>query len=192
MRIVGGRWAEQELISPGDRVRPTHEVVRVRWMERMGAQLAEARIVDLFAGSGALGLEALSRGAAAVDFVENGNSALHALKANVMARKLRALRRGQRPSRARPSARIFKRDAIVFSRSLSAQAYDLAFADPPYGSKKLDRVVEQWHAVPFASMLIVEHAADYAVPKGVWTFTHENSRVTAYAAPEAPEATSPS
>ena len=102
------------------------------------------------------------------------------------------MRRGLRPTRARPSARIFKRDAIVFCRNLSPQSYDLAFADPPYGSKKLDRVVEQWHAVPFAAMLIVEHAADYAVRPGVWTFTHENSRVTAYAAPETPDAVSPS
>lgn len=180
MRIVGGVWAEQRLVSPGARVRPTHEVVRVRWMDRIEAQLDGARVVDLFAGSGALGIEALSRGAAAVDFVENGGSALHALKANVTARKLRPLRRGQRPSRARPSARIFKRDAIVFSEGLDAGAYDLAFADPPYGSRKLDRVVEAWHAVPFATLLVVEHAIDHVVPRGAWSFSHESSRVTAY------------
>lgn len=186
MRITGGVWAEKSLMSPGDRVRPTHEEVRLRWMDRMAELLPEARVVDLFAGSGSLGLEALSRGAASVDFVENGGAALHALKANVTARKLRPLRRGQRPSRAHPSARIFKRDAIVFSEGLSAGAYDLAFADPPYGSRKLDRVIEAWQAVPFAAVLVIEHAVDHAVPRGAWSFTHESTRVTAYVSGEAP------
>ncbi|MGK0362168.1 MAG: 16S rRNA (guanine966-N2)-methyltransferase [Bradymonadia bacterium] len=184
MRIVGGNWGGQVLISPGERVRPTHETVRVRWMDRITEQLAGARIVDLFAGSGALGLEALSRGAAAVDFIENGSSALHALKANVTARKLRPLRRGQQPSSRRRSARIFKRDAIVFSGNLDADAYDIAFADPPYGSRKLDRVLQRWQTVPFAKMLIIEHAVDHAVPQGVWSFTHESSTVTAYISPD--------
>ena len=190
MRITGGAWAEQPLVSPGVRVRPSHEAVRVRWMDRLTAQLPDARIVDLFAGSGALGLEALSRGAASVDFIENGSSALHALKANVTARKLRPLRRGQRPSKGRPSARVFKRDAIVFCEGLSANAYDLAFADPPYGSRKLERILQRWQAVPFAAMLVVEHAVDHEVPRGIWSFTHESSRVTAYAAADSPEAPS--
>ncbi len=179
MRIVSGLWAGQTLFSPGRRVRPTHEAVRVLWMEHLGEHLAGARIVDLFAGSGALGLEALSRGAATVDFVENGTSALHALKANVAARKLRPPERRRDP--ARKSARVFKHDAVQFATRLSAGAYDLAFADPPYGSRKLDLVVEQWHRVPFAPILVVEHAADHVVRPGRARLSHEDTALTIYA-----------
>jgi len=87
MRIVSGKWAGRDLVSPGQSIRPTAEAVRDRWLEILSDSLEGARVLDLFAGSGALGLEALSRGAASVDFVENGSASLHALKANV-ARKL--------------------------------------------------------------------------------------------------------
>ena len=83
MRIVAGKHAGRRLTSPGRRVRPTGESVRDRWLGRLAEELGGARVLDLFAGSGALGLEALSRGAKSADFVENGAEALHALKANV-------------------------------------------------------------------------------------------------------------
>ena len=108
--------------------------------------------MDLFAGTGALGLEAMSRGASRVDFVENGPASLHALKANVAA------------LRVRKKTRIFKRDTIPFVEALEAGSYDVAFADPPYGSRKLDRVVEQWLRVPFSRILTVEHDRDHQVP----------------------------
>jgi 16S rRNA (guanine966-N2)-methyltransferase len=101
-----------------------------------------------------LGLEALSRGAASVDFVENGPEALHALKANVA-----ALREKKR-------TRIFKRDAIPFSWALEEHAYDIAFVDAPYGSKKVDRIVSTWADCRFARILGVEHAKDHELPNG--------------------------
>ncbi|MDT8435670.1 MAG: RsmD family RNA methyltransferase [Gemmatimonadota bacterium] len=152
MRIVGGTWAGRSLVSPGGSVRPTAEDVRARWMDLLTGRLEGARVLDLFAGSGALGLEAMSRGARWVDFVENGPASLHALKANVAA--LRLGRRG----------RIYKRDAIPFVEALAEGAYDLAFADPPYGSRKLDRVVDRWLAVPFCTVLAVEHERSHALP----------------------------
>jgi 16S rRNA (guanine966-N2)-methyltransferase len=109
------------------------------------------RVLDLFSGSGALGLEALSRGARYVDFVENGVSALHALKANVA-----ALRETKR-------CRVFKKDALPWIEKRPANAYAVCFADPPYGSRKLDRVLEQWRSVPFAGVLVVEHDAEHAI-----------------------------
>lgn len=152
MRIVAGKWAGRDLVSPGTRVRPTAEAIRDRWLTALEPDLEGARVLDLFAGSGALGLEALSRGARSVDFVEDGRASLHALKANVAAFRL-----GTR-------ARIFKRDAIPFVDRLAAGAYDLAFADPPYGSAKLDRVVRRWLDVNFSRVLGVEHAADRSPP----------------------------
>lgn len=151
MRIVDGQWAGLQLLSPGPRVRPTMEPLRDACMRHLGAELQGARVVDLFAGTGSLGLEALSRGAKSCDFVEDGTSALHALKANVAKVK------------ARERTRIFKRDAIQFAEGLGAGAYDIALVDPPYGSRKLDRVVARWLAVPFARILVLEHAADQMV-----------------------------
>lgn len=125
-------------------------------MKMIAADLPGARILELFAGTGALGLEALSRGAHTCDFVENNPSALHALKANVAA------------LRARERTRVFDRDAIPFVDALDAGRYDIAIADPPYGSRKLDRVVEQWRAVPFSTILVLEHAPDHAgLPRGI-------------------------
>ncbi len=152
MRIVGGRWAGRDLVSPGRRVRPTPELARDLWLGRLADRLGGARVLDLFAGSGALGLEALSRGARSVDFVENGPESLHALKANVA-----ALRMGRR-------ARIFKRDAIPFVERLEEGAYDIGLVDPPYGSRKLDRVIARWLEVPFCRLLCVEHAPDAVLP----------------------------
>ena len=155
MRIVAGKWANRRLVSPGRSVRPTAETVRAGWMDALAEDLVGASVLDLFAGSGALGLEALSRGARSVDFVENGPAALHALKANVAA------------LRAKKRCRIFKRDAIPFVDALSAGAYDLCLMDPPYGSRKLDRVLAAWRQVPFATVLSIEYAVDHETrPRG--------------------------
>jgi len=152
MRIVGGAWAGQPLVSPGGRVRPTSEEVRAALMELLQPVLSGARVADLFAGTGALGLEALSRGARHCDFVEDNPAALHALKANVAALRLRT------------RTRIFVKDAIPFAERLGPAAYDVVFADPPYGSRKLDRIVDRWLAVPFCSVLALEHSPEHELP----------------------------
>ena len=152
MRILEGKHADRHLTSPGRTVRPTAEPSRDRMLDLVGDDLERARVVDLFAGSGAIGLEALSRGASTVDFVENGRGALHSLKANVAALREHA------------HCRIFKRDAIPFTAGLEADAYDVAFADPPYGSRKLDRVVENWLERGFSRVLVLEHRKDHEVP----------------------------
>jgi len=114
-----------------------------------------------------MGLEALSRGARSVDFVENGASALHSLKANVAS--LHATRR----------TRIFKRDVLPWIQPLKAGAYQVAFVDPPYGSRKLDRVIERWKAVPFADILVVEHRKDHEITAKGKQYTFEGpTRVT--------------
>lgn len=155
MRIVRGKWADRALVSPGGRVRPTAEALRDAMMEMVADSLRGARVLDLFAGTGALGLEALSRGARYCDFVENGPAALHSLKANVAALRLRE------------KTRIYDRDAIPFVERLTADRYDIAFADPPYGSRKLDRVVKYWLTVPFSTLLVMEHAPDHeGLPRG--------------------------
>lgn len=153
MRIVGGKFAGRTLTSPGGtRVRPTAEAARVAMMEMVQGELADARVLELFAGTGAIGLEALSRGARSVDFVESGPSSLHALKANVALLRMTKC------------VRIFKKDALPFAHELPADRYDLAFVDPPYGSRMLDRILERWAARRYARVLVAEHAVSHALP----------------------------
>src|SRR3954469_2841065 len=86
MRIVAGRWKGRRLVAPGGHaVRPTADRVREAWMSIVQPWLPEARVLDLFAGSGALGIEAVSRGAAQADLVENAASSLEAIAENLSA-----------------------------------------------------------------------------------------------------------
>ncbi len=169
MRILSGKWAGRDLTSPPDwRVRPTAERVRGAWLALVAEYVPGARVLDLFAGTGALGLEALSRGARYADFVESRPASLHALKANIAA------------LRARDNTRIYKRDAIPFAAALPADRYDVAFADPPYGSRMLDRIIESWQTTPFSRILTVEHAAGQEIPGGGETHHFEDTAVTIY------------
>jgi 16S rRNA (guanine966-N2)-methyltransferase len=164
MRVLGGRWGGRDLVSPSGRVRPTAEPVREAIVSMLEGDIEGARVVDLFAGTGSVGIELLSRGARSCDFVEDDPQALHSLKANVAGLRLPAHK-----------ARIFRKDAIPFvehpvveRRRATAAAgdegnempYDIAFADPPWGSRKMDRVLRAWLARPFSRILLLEHAAD--------------------------------
>ena len=172
MRIVGGKLAGRALTSPNDfRVRPTAEGVRARWMDLLATDLPNARVLDLFAGTGALGLEALSRGALSADFVETRPSSLHALRANIAV------------LRYRDRTRIFKRDALPFAAALPAGCYDIAFVDPPYESRMLDRVIEGWMENAFARVLSVEHARRHVLPAGAYTEEFDDTRITIYRQP---------
>jgi 16S rRNA (guanine966-N2)-methyltransferase len=169
VRIVGGKFAGRDLASPQDfRVRPTAETVRAGMLDMVAADVRDARVLDLFAGTGALGLEAISRGAKSADFVEFRPDSLHALRANIAA--LRLLR----------STRIFKRDAIPFAGGLTEGSYDVAFADPPYGSRQLDRIVESWRASRFSRVLAVEHARTHVLPRGAGQRAFDETVVTVY------------
>jgi 16S rRNA (guanine966-N2)-methyltransferase len=172
VRIVGGKFAGRDLTSPNDqRVRPTAELVRSTMIDMLSADLPKARLLDLFAGTGALALEAISRGALSADFVEFRPASLHALKANVAALRLR------------DRTRIFKRDALPFAAALGPASYDIAFADPPYESRMLDRVIESWFATKFSRVLAVEHARTHVLPAGVERRTIDDTTITIYRAP---------
>lgn len=171
MRIVAGTFKGRDLVSPQDgRVRPTAERTRAGLLDLLGATVVNARVLDLFAGTGALGLEAISRGAVGADFVEFRPDSLHALKANIAALGLKE------------RTRVFKRDAIPFVAALAADSYDIAFADPPYATRLLDRILESWQANRFARVLAVEHATSHAMPKGGKRKVFGDSAVTVYGA----------
>ena len=155
MRIVAGRWRGRVIRAPrGHRVRPTADRVREAWMSIVQPWLAEARVLDLFAGSGALGLEALSRGAASAEFVE------------IEPRHVAVLRENVETLGAGSSATIHRGDALRFAARLGEDAYDVAFADPPYDGALATRLAETWLRVPFARILGIEHRVSEHLPEG--------------------------
>ena len=129
MRIVGGRWGGRRLApvgrgDPHGHLRPTTDRVREALFNalthgRHAVDLDGARVLDAFAGTGALGLEALSRGAARATFLERGRPALALLRANLDLLG------------AHDAARVVARDA---TRPGPGEAHDLLFLDPPYGA----------------------------------------------------------
>ncbi len=116
--------------------------------------LPDARVLDLFSGSGALGIEALSRGAASADLIENAPSSIRLIEEN-----LALVGAGDR-------ARVHRLDAMRFIRLLEPHAYDVAFADPPYDRGLAARVAEQWLATQFADVLGIEHRRSESMPDG--------------------------
>ena len=131
--------------------------------------LVDARVLDLFAGSGALGLEALSRGAASADLVE------------VSAAGVRAIRDNATALGAGPELTVHRGDALRFIEKLGPGAFDVAFADPPYGHGLARAVVDRWLEVPFAAVLGVEHEAKESMPAGD-TRTYGSTAITFYRA----------
>jgi 16S rRNA (guanine966-N2)-methyltransferase len=169
LRIVSGRWRGRTIVRPADpRVRPTADKVREAWMSILQHDIPGARVVDLFAGSGALGLEALSRGAAFVDFVETSSRSLDALRRNIDTLE------------AGGETRVHRGDAVRFVERLDADAYDMAFADPPYRMGLASRIAEQWLQVRFASVLAVEHDLRETLPEGASRRTYGDTVITIY------------
>jgi 16S rRNA (guanine(966)-N(2))-methyltransferase RsmD len=122
VRIVAGRFGGRSLIAPrGSSTRPTSDRVREALFSILGVGAVEgARVLDLFAGSGALGIEALSRGALHATFIDSSSAAVAAVRRNIDALGVEAVVRRQ--------------DALAYLRSASrdARLYDLVFLDPPY------------------------------------------------------------
>ncbi len=140
-------------------------------MSILSDALPGARVLDLFAGSGALGLEALSRGAKSVDFVDIGPRSIAALKSNI-----EALGVGE-------VARVHRADALRFAARLAPLSYDIAFADPPYTIETAaTELVRSFRETPFARILAVEHAAT-ADPGGDQSRRYGDTSITFCYAP---------
>jgi 16S rRNA (guanine966-N2)-methyltransferase len=137
-------------------------------MSILQLDLPQARVLDLYAGSGALGLEALSRGASSADFVEKNPKSLRALEENIAALGAGDL------------AKIHRRSALAFAEGLAAVSYDVVFADPPYSSGDAARLVERWMATPFSRVLSVEHEAKVEMPATGDTRKYGSTAITFY------------
>jgi len=175
VRIIAGRWRGHNIIAPpGGRTRPTTDRVREAWMSALQHDLPGAHVLDLYAGSGALGLEALSRGAAHATFVEMAAGPLRALRSNVD-------RLG-----AADEVAVVRADALRWLESVAEPAFDVAFADPPYDSGAAALLVARFVARPFARMLTLEHRAREVLPLPDFTRTRRygDTALTFITAPE--------
>ncbi|HET7570399.1 MAG TPA: 16S rRNA (guanine(966)-N(2))-methyltransferase RsmD [Gammaproteobacteria bacterium] len=128
-RIIAGTWRSRRCTFPPRKgLRPTPDRVRETLFNWLGSRIEGARCLDLFAGSGALGLEALSRGAGRVVFVERDREAVQGIEANLA--RLNAA-----------GAEVAPMEALDYLANTD-EAFDVAFLDPPFGSGLLDLAVE--------------------------------------------------
>jgi 16S rRNA (guanine966-N2)-methyltransferase len=155
IRIIAGEFKGRRIKTPAsDNVRPTADRVRESWFSILQGAIPGARVLDLFAGSGALGFEALSRGAVSVDFVEKHAASFAIIRDNAATLNVA----GQ--------VTIHRTDAMRFAERLQPGAYDVAFADPPYATGDAARLVDLFRTTPFARLLSIEHAADQVLQGG--------------------------
>ena len=164
MRIVGGRLSGRTLATPKSQaIRPTSDRLRESLFNILahsyGDPLPDARVLDLFAGTGALGLEAMSRGAAFALFIDDGAEARALIRGNVEALGLGG------------TTRIFRRDATRLGPVHPVEPFTLAFLDPPYRQGLAERSLASlrdggWLAA--GALVVVEEAANanFATPAG--------------------------
>jgi len=159
MRIIAGRYRGHPITAPAGRTaRPTTDRVREALFSILGTSVEDAAVLDLFAGSGALGLEALSRGAARAVFVDGSPRALAALRRNI------------RRLDAGPVRVLRGRVTEVLPRlARDGEAFDLVFLDPPYGKGLAGETLShlgRGDLLRPGARLVVEHEADAPPPSG--------------------------
>ncbi|WP_315766028.1 MULTISPECIES: 16S rRNA (guanine(966)-N(2))-methyltransferase RsmD [unclassified Bradyrhizobium] len=164
MRVVGGRLKGRNIASPASReIRPTQDRLRESvfniLIHAYDNPIEGARVLDLFAGTGALGIEAVSRGAAFVLFVDNGAEARALLRNNVEALALGGV------------TKVYRRDATNLGPARPIEPFSLVFLDPPYGKglaeKALLSLREGGWLVPSALVVVEEaKAAAFKAPDG--------------------------
>lgn len=161
LRVVAGAAKGRRLRAvPGRETRPTADVVRKAVFDVLGAQVGGARALDLFAGSGALGIEALSRGAAEAVFVETSRDACSVILANLEATGLRG------------RATIRRADALRWLGRRASTPFDLVFVDPPYGrglpfvARILGKVAMGGWVRPGGTVVVEAAAGEVAWPAG--------------------------
>ena len=164
MRVVGGRLRGRTLAAPNSQaIRPTADRLRESLFNILahayGDPVAGARVLDLFAGTGSLGIEALSRGAAFTLFVDDGAEARALLRENVAALGLGGV------------SRIFRRDATKLGPIHPLEPFSLVFLDPPYGRGLAEQALASARAGNWLApdtLAIVEEAAksEFAAPDG--------------------------
>jgi 16S rRNA (guanine966-N2)-methyltransferase len=166
VRVIAGTYGGRILKAPpGAATRPTSDRVREALFSILGARVHEARVLDLFAGSGALGIEALSRGARAVTFVDDAAPAIRAIKANL--KTLDA------------DAEVHRIDTLRFLAAASGNGaqYDLVFLDPPYRqAERLTRPLSEALPAVLAPGAVAVAESDRRAPLALTLPLHDERR----------------
>ncbi|HMM74559.1 MAG TPA: 16S rRNA (guanine(966)-N(2))-methyltransferase RsmD [Gammaproteobacteria bacterium] len=170
VRIVGGRWRGRRLPVPAAEVRPSADRVRETLFNWLAPRLPGARCLDLFAGTGVLGFEALSRGARAVSFVERDPAVvahLHEMRARLEAE----------------AAEILRYDALAWLAATPPMPYDVVFVDPPFGTDLAPKVLAALSAGWLADggVVYVEAPVAPALPPGWERLREGRTRQVVYA-----------
>jgi 16S rRNA (guanine966-N2)-methyltransferase len=171
MRVIGGHDRGRRLRAPrGLRTRPTADRMRETLFDVLGPAVAGARVLDLFAGTGAVGIEALSRGAARVVLVERDQSALRALRANLAVL-----------GASRAAARVMAGDVLHVLPELGAQEgpFDFVFVDPPYATALAGRTLEALAAARVCrdgTEVVVQHSTRTVLPAVPGLVAHRRPR----------------
>ena len=155
MRIVAGTLKGRRLLSPSwDGLRPTSDRLRETLFNIVASRAQDARVLDAFAGTGAVGIEALSRGAAHVTFVESDRRAVELIRRNLAA------------CRVRDAYTMIPVPFAVAVQRLEGAEFDLVLLDPPYAAEDVDDVVRaagDWLAP--GGWLVLEHGAARSAPE---------------------------
>lgn len=169
MRIIGGRWRGRRISFPGvDGLRPTPDRVRETLFNWLSPYIAEARVLDLFAGSGVLGLEALSRGASTVTAVDSHRAVADQLRRSGAQLEAEGLD-------------VVVMDAMRYLGADRGKSFDVVFIDPPYASADYDELcaaLDHGGLLSRGAFVYLEFAADRAsrfTPPDGW-HRHRSSR----------------
>jgi len=145
VRIISGKFGSRVIDCPGD-IRPTADRVKEAMFSALGIDIYGLGVLDLFAGSGALGFEALSRGARSVVFVDNSRSSIQFIKKNSLTLGLSQ------------ACIVEYSDVMEFIRKSSIE-YDLVFADPPYNKGLASKTAaELYKLIKPDGMAVIEHS----------------------------------
>lgn len=148
IRIIGGQWRGRKLpVLDSEGLRPTTDRVRETLFNWLMHDIAQANCLDLFAGTGVLGLECLSRGAKSVDFVEARRPVVDSLRANLATLIGSEAREpnGEVGNNEAPQALVFQQNALAFLNDRASKKYDLVFLDPPFKSNLLMQTIPLLH-----------------------------------------------
>ena len=163
MRIIAGMFRSRQLKPLRTlRIRPTSDMLRETFFNILGPRVEGSRFLELFAGTGAVGIEAVSRGASHVVFVENHRGAAHLISQNLALLEITE------------GARLIPTDALAAIAKLESETavpFDIVFLDPPYANERDYRSVlhtlERSSLVDNSSLIIAEHRKTFTLPPAI-------------------------
>jgi 16S rRNA (guanine966-N2)-methyltransferase len=168
MRIIAGRFKGHKLVSfDEDHIRPTTDRVKESVFNILAPVMEGARVLDLFSGTGNLGLEALSRGASRVDMVEQSPRSIAIIRKNLGHLKVEE------------GVQIHRADAVAFVRDYLGDPYDVVLVDPPFPLRICETILQELaksKAADSHTRIVIEHSRKEPLPEQILTLTAIDTR----------------